>query len=168
MPAAPRRSHQSRKADTSDGKLAQAGPELVATSAAPTAPIAPGPGPSPLMSLPPRTPRMFVSIRFHHHPTHPPSPRSSLRRPSRYHAHLRILRGNLNLSLHPPPATRSVSSISNTMLPPLIFFQRPCPPRTVSVGALFLSSASSPYKSSRQSHCRLQLSHRISRIRNTT
>jgi hypothetical protein len=157
MPAARRRCHQSRKAGTSDGKLAQVGPELQVQLPS---------LPSPLMSLPPRTPHMFMSIRFHHHPMHPPSPRSSLRRPSRHHAHLRVLHGNLNLSLRPPPATRSISSISSTMLPPLIFFQRPGPPRTVSVGALFQFSASSPHKSSRHSHCRLQLSHHISRHNN--
>jgi hypothetical protein len=122
--------------------------------------------PSPLMSLPPRTPpRMLMSIRFHHHPAHPPSPRSSVRRPSRHHAHLRVLHGNLNLSLRPPPATRSISSISNTMLPPLVLPPRPAPPRTVSVGALFLYSASSRHKSSRHSRCRLQLSHHLPRIR---
>jgi hypothetical protein len=131
----------------------------------PRHPSLPPSPPSPLMSLPHRTPlRMFMSIPFHHHPAHPPSPRSNLRRPSRHHAHLRVLHGNLNLSL-PPPATRSISSISNTMLPPLVLPPRPAPPRMVSVGALFPFSASFPHKSSRHSRCRLQLSHHIPRNR---
>lgn len=123
--------------------------------------------PSPLMSLPPRTPPpMFTSIRVHHNPAHPPSQRSSLRRPSRHHAHLRVLHGSLSLSLRPRPATtRSISSISNTTLPPLVLPPRPAPPRTVSVGARFQFSASFPHKSSRHSRCHLQLSRHIPRIR---
>jgi hypothetical protein len=118
--------------------------------------------PSPPTFLPPRTlPRTFMLIPFHHHLVHLPSPRSSLRRPSRHHAHLRVLHGNLNLSLRTPPMTRSISYNSNTTLPPLVLPPRQAPPRTVSVVALFPFSVSFHLKSSRHSHCHRQPSHHI-------
>jgi hypothetical protein len=55
---------------------------------------------------------------------------------SRHHAHLRVLHGNLNLSLCSPPATRSISSISNTMLPPLVLPPRPAPPPAVLLSSI--------------------------------
>ena len=120
--------------------------------------------PSPLTSLPPRKlPRMSLLIRFLHSPVHPPSPRSSLRRPSRLHAHLRVLHGSLHLSLRPLPTTRLISC-NNTMLPPLVLLPNPAPPCMVSVVAPFLFSASFPHKSRRHSRCRLQISrHTCSR-----
>jgi hypothetical protein len=61
-----------------------------------------------------------MSIRFHHHPAHPPSPGSGLSRPIRHHGH-----GNLNLFLRPPPATRSIGTINiNNTMP---FLPRPGP-----------------------------------------
>ena len=116
------------------------------------------------MFLPPRKlPRMSLLIRFLHNPVHPPSPRSSLRRPSRLHAHLRVLHGNLHLSPRPPPATRLISC-NNTMLPPLVLPPSPAPPCMICVVAPFLFSASFPRKSRRHSLCRLQISrHTCSR-----
>jgi hypothetical protein len=129
----------------------------------PSPPLPPPRLPSPLMCLPPPIlPRMPLLIRFHY-PVHPPSPRSSLRRPSRLHAHLRVLHGNLHLSLRPPPTTRLISC-NNTMLPPLVLLPGPALPCMVFVVAPFLFSASSPRKSTRrQSRCRLHISHHMCR-----